>query len=309
MSPTGIKYPGPTSRPQSIEETMERMQYFRSPEAEESVVNFATRASDVFIATYSKSGTTWMQHVVHQVRTGGNVDFDEVTVVVPWLESAVDMGMNPEAEQLGGFRAFKSHMMYSQLPQGGRYITVFRNPDTVLPSFFSFFNGWMFESGKVSLEQFAEKFYFEGTEAGRHWNHFIDWWPKISQSDTLALCYEDMARAPDDVPAVVADFLGIEINDTTMAQVIQNCSRDYMLTNVSQFDDHFMRNIQDPLLGIPQGGNAAKVTDGRSKVVVSDELKETMQNIWNEVVTPALGFKNYQEFRQALPNPLGVDRN
>lgn len=305
---TPPRFPGETSRPRSLEDMLERMSYFRSEAAMEAVRNFSVRPEDVFVATYSKSGTTWMQHVVHQLRTGGDTGFGEVSGVVPWIESAVDMGIDPEAEQQGNFRAFKSHLMYRDLPKGGRYITVFRNPEGVLPSFYRFFEGWMFETGCISLEEFAEGFYFPGSEAGRHWHHFCDWWPKRNAPDTLALSYEDMVAVPDKVPALVAKFLNIDVDDSTLKTIIYNCSREYMVVNNQQFNDHLMRKKQDPLLGIPPGGDASKVTDGRQGVRVSDDLKQQMQAIWKELLTPVLGFESYTEFRQALPNPLGVDR-
>lgn len=34
--------------------------------------------SDVIIATPPKCGTTWMQQIVHGLRSGGSMDFDEV---------------------------------------------------------------------------------------------------------------------------------------------------------------------------------------------------------------------------------------
>ena len=36
---------------------------------------FKPRASDVFIVTYPKCGTTWMTQILHALRTGGSLDF------------------------------------------------------------------------------------------------------------------------------------------------------------------------------------------------------------------------------------------
>lgn len=42
---------------------------------------------DVFIATYPKSGTTWMQQIVRSIRCNGQVDQSvPLNVAIPWLE-------------------------------------------------------------------------------------------------------------------------------------------------------------------------------------------------------------------------------
>ena len=153
-------------RPTTIEDVVERMKNFRSTAACDAADRFVARATDVFISTYPKSGTTWMQQVVHQIQTGGNTDFEEISLVVPWLESAVDTGVDPEAEQAGGFRSFKCHLLHKNLPQGARYITVVRDPASVLKSFYNFFSGcglrleachWKnFQSSSTSKEPLRE---------------------------------------------------------------------------------------------------------------------------------------------------------
>ena len=103
------------SRPTNIQELLERLSRFQSEQALAGLANLSVRPSDVFIATYSKSGTTWMQQVVHQLRTGGDADFDEITAVVPWVDMAVDMGFDPDADLLPQlqFVRFKSQRKYT----------------------------------------------------------------------------------------------------------------------------------------------------------------------------------------------------
>lgn len=148
-------------RPTTIEGVLKRLANFRSPEATVASKQFVAQPTDLFISTYSKSGTTWMQQVVHQLRTGGDAAFEEISSVVPWLESAVDMDIDPGMPQTGGFRAFKCHLMYCDIPKGGRYITVFRDPATVLISFYRFFEGWWFEPGSITLDDFARELFIK----------------------------------------------------------------------------------------------------------------------------------------------------
>ena len=118
-----------------------------------------------------------------------------------------------------------------------------------------------------------------------------------------------MVMAPDDVPRVVAEFLELDLADDVMRRVIEYCSRDYMVRNVSQFDDHVLREICDPLWGLPPGGSSAKVNASSRKLVLSDFVRQRLEQNWREGVTARTGFADYRAFRSSLPNHLGVDRS
>jgi hypothetical protein len=296
-------------RPTTIEDVGERIKNFRSKAARDAVDKFVARPTDVFISTYPKSGTTWMQQIVHQLQTGGNTDFEEISQVVPWLESAVDTGVDPEAAQAGGFRSFKCHLLYKDLPQGARYITIVRDPASVLKSFYNFFSGWWFEAGSVSIEEFSEQFYFKGTASGRHWDYLIEWHNKIAENDTLLLCYEDMLQAPDKVPRIVADFLEVELDITTLNRVNHYSSREYMVANSNQFDDHVLREHRDPVWGLPPGAEASKVVKAAHSDQLSPKIIKGLAEVWQQTVYKTLGYTDYAQYRHSLPNPLGAIRS
>src|SRR4051794_28496220 len=107
-------------------------------------VNFVPRPSDVIIASYAKCGTTWLQQMVHSLRTGGDLDFDDISRVVPWIETAADLGIDLEGEQCGKPRVFKSHLSYEQVPAGAQYIVSIRDPRDALVSAYRFLEGWFF---------------------------------------------------------------------------------------------------------------------------------------------------------------------
>ena len=59
---------------------------FITQEKMDALGDFTLLADDLFIVTYPKSGTTWMQQIVKLIRTNGVENGERVDQVVPWLE-------------------------------------------------------------------------------------------------------------------------------------------------------------------------------------------------------------------------------
>src|SRR4051812_23528306 len=74
------------------------------------IPDLATRPSDVLIATFPKCGTTWVQQIVHGLRTRGSMDFEEISLVIPWIERSALLGLDINAPQVAEPRAFKTHL-------------------------------------------------------------------------------------------------------------------------------------------------------------------------------------------------------
>jgi hypothetical protein len=62
-------------------------------------LSYQPRPTDVVITTTPKAGTTWMQQICHQLRSNGDMTFDEISSVVPWIELAYDQGQDLGAPQ------------------------------------------------------------------------------------------------------------------------------------------------------------------------------------------------------------------
>ena len=103
--------------PPEVAALKERLRGFETEEGRMRGLRMRTRASDVFVATSSKSGTTWMQMIVHQLRSGGDMSFDEISLVVPWVELSTDLGLDIDAEQAFEPRAFKTHLWCAHTPR------------------------------------------------------------------------------------------------------------------------------------------------------------------------------------------------
>ena len=70
---------------------------------------FQPRSTDAFVTGSPKSGTTWLQQIIHQLSTGGDMDFEDIGHVVPVVDFAYDLQQDLEAEQKDFPRCFKTH--------------------------------------------------------------------------------------------------------------------------------------------------------------------------------------------------------
>ena len=225
----------------------------RTLESLRAEMAFCARATDVVIATFPKCGTTLLQQLVHQLRTGGSWDFAEISDVVPWLESCLDFGVDPQREQGSSPRAFKSHMSWPMLPRGARVITVLRKPSQVLESFYNFYGGYKFDKAEIGIDAFARNFFAHRgmmrLHGGTYYEHLLSFWEKRDQPNLLILCYEDVVADPTAAAAQVAAFIGVPPEASRLAMAVANSSRDAMLLHGDKFDDASGRRAFNELCG------------------------------------------------------------
>lgn len=289
-------------RPTSLAGLRAALSRFDTEEGVRRGLDFKPRPSDVFISPYSKCGTTWMQQIVHGLRSGGDMSFSEITEVVPWIEMCHDLGLDPEAQRFGP-RAYKSHLSWHDIPKGGRYIVVFRDPADACLSLYKFFEGWFFETGSIGFEEFAMDFYLGRGDDKGYWAHAASWWGQRDRADVLLLCFEDLK---DDLPAAVrkvARFLGMPEAGPDFDIAVRQAGFDFMKTHRAQFDDHLVRARRDAACGLPPGGAASKVSQGvagAAKPIMSDETRHAFDAAWHRTMRGPFGLANYAALRAAL---------
>jgi aryl sulfotransferase len=293
-----------SKRAMSIAEIGSKFENFRTPEGEAHGLAYQPEPTDIFIVTPAKCGTTWMQQIVHGLRTRGSMDFDEITRVVPWIEMAKDMGIDIYKPPVANPRAFKTHKNLNDLPKGGKYISVIRDPKDAMLSLYRFFEGWIFEPGSISIEEFALNFYI-GTDGRGYWDHIKALWGRRNEQNVLPLCYENMKQ---DLPAAVervAEFMEIELDNELKDVVVEQSDFRFMNEHNYKFDDHIVRDTRNEVCGIPADGATSKVKTGKvgeAKLHVSQEVMDEFERVWQEEITSTIGLQSYEELRQVLVN-------
>jgi hypothetical protein len=265
-------------------------------EVDAALQSYQPRPTDIIITPYGKCGTTWLQQVFHTLRTRGNMDFDDISRVVPWLETATGLEIDLNAPQRAEPRGFKSHLAYTHVPKGARYIVSLRNPKDAFVSMFRFMEGWFIESGTVPIEHFFQGWKAGGPEGGGYWHHLTSWWEQIDNPDVMLVTYEHMVVEPEAHARKVADFCGIPLDDALLALTLERSSLAYMLEHKDKFDDAMNRALSETRCNLPAGSDSAKVRKGSvggHKKELPAEIAEEMDAIWAERITPELGFADY----------------
>ncbi len=288
------------SRPRNLEQMTAAFRRLCTEEGFGKGLRFRPKSTDIIISPYVKNGTTWMQQIVHGLRSGGSIDFDEILQVIPWIELAYDMGVDIDAAQGVCPRAYKSHLPWEMVPKGGRYIVVFRDPMDSLTSMHRFLDGWMFEKGSISLADYA------GVVLDRSlgwWEHAVSWWRQRHSSDILMVTFDKMKDDLDVVVNQVADFMDKNIASDVRQLASRQASFDFMKRFERKFDDHLLRARRNDACGLPSGGAVTKVSNGRSGDGIANlprNIVEAFTRRWDETMLSEFGFKSYSDFANSV---------
>jgi hypothetical protein len=272
-------------------------------ELEGSITAYRPRPTDVVISPAGKCGTTWLQQTFHTLRTRGDMDFDDISRVVPWIETSRALGLDLEAPQRAEPRGFKSHLTYERLPKGARYVVSLRDPKDALVSMYRFMEGWFLEPGAVSIAEFAKNSLTPRSDGGGYWNHLISWWDQRDNPDVLLLSYEHMTADPEGCVRRFAAFCGIALDEDLLALTLEHSSLAFMLGHKDRFDDAMLKRLSEARCGLPPGSESAKVRKGGVGGHVHElppEVDSAMDAIWAKIVAPKLDFENYVALEGAL---------
>jgi len=263
--------------------------------------------TDVIISPFGKCGTTWLQQMFHTLRTRGDTDYDDISRVVPWIETSPRLGLDLNAPQRGYPRGFKSHMSWDDIPKGARYIVSIRDPRDALVSMYKFMEGWFLEPGAVTIEDFARANYLREPDKS-YWGHLRSWWDHKDDDNVLLMSYEGMKADPEATIRRLAGFCDIDLDDELLDIALTNSSLAYMLEHKSRFDDFLMRKLSETAANLPEGSDSAKVREGRvgsHVTVLGDDILAELDRIWREQITSRYGFGTYADMEAELSRSLG----
>jgi hypothetical protein len=265
------------------------------------IEQFVPKPSDIFISPFPKSGTGWLQQIVHGLRTQGSMEFSEIGLVVPFIESAKMLGIDINAQQVAEPRVFKSHLTWDKIPKGGRYIISIRNPKDVLVSAYRYWEGCFFEPCSISISVFGREFVIAKRD---YWKHLASWWEQRDNPDILLLSYELMRADLPKTIQKIAEFLKIELTPQLLELLVKQSSIEFMRAHKEKFDDltTYVKLIQE-FCKLPPPIEFAKVREGKVdgyQNVLSSELSAEIDLIWQEEIETKFGIPSYDALTELL---------
>ncbi|HEU4885615.1 MAG TPA: sulfotransferase domain-containing protein [Longimicrobium sp.] len=197
---------------------------------------YAGSPDDIFIVTYPKSGTTWLQMIVYQLTTDGAMDFTHIAEVSPHLEER----MMPRGLQISDLRStprvVKSHLPYFLIPRGpGRYIYGVRNGLDVAVSYRYHARKYLPRLGEPSAREFFDRF-MAGDVPYRSWfEHVAGWLGNRNRLNVLVITYDELVADLEAGIRRIADFCGITIDPAAMPRIVERCSFAFMREHDAKF--------------------------------------------------------------------------
>ncbi|GBM84446.1 Sulfotransferase family cytosolic 1B member 1 [Araneus ventricosus] len=221
------------------------------PEAFRSALSYKPRPDDLFVVTFPKCGTTWLQNIVACILRDGR-PFESALqffTETPFLE----MTGAKAGEDLKRPGAIKMHLPFYKTPWSpkAKYIYIARNPKDCCVSFYHFTESmpaYRFEDGE--FDDFFELFINGETDFGEYFDTTLSWWERRNEPNVFFITYEQLKKDTKSYVLKIAEFLGteykekLEKDEKMLQDVIHHSSFAFM-------KEHLNRHFTE-LMGMPR---------------------------------------------------------
>lgn len=203
---------------------------------------FCPRADDVFVATYPRSGTTWLQYacflMLHPDRMQDEEPpFAHISDVAPWYERSFSVGLAQarDFERLPSPRVFKTHLPRQWLPPTVRCVYAVRAAEDVVLSYWHLYRSHL--GYRDDLDTFFEDFVSGRLQYGT-WKKHVAGWAQAAAFDRQVhwIRYETLRARPFDELRRLATFLDVNLDEVTLERVVRNTAFDTMKLHRTRFD-------------------------------------------------------------------------
>jgi aryl sulfotransferase len=217
--------------------------------------DFQFRDDDIIIATYAKSGTTWMQQIIAQLLFNGDPDL-AVADISPWL----DLRVPPKAVKLPYVEAqthrrfLKTHLPVDALvfsPQA-RYLYIGRDGRDVVWSLYNhhananqlWYDALNETPGRVGppierppediREYWRDWMARDGYPFWSFWDNVRTWWQIRDLPNVRLVHFSELKRDLPGTIRQIARFLQIPVNESHWSAILEHCSFKWMKQNATK---------------------------------------------------------------------------
>ncbi len=202
----------------------------------------AARDDDVFVASYPRSGTTWLSYATwllfHPEAAAAKADapppFAHLGEAVPWYERSLARGYRTaeDLDALPGPRVMKTHLHPAWLPRRGRVLYAVRQVEDVVLSYWKLYRSHLGYRG--DLDAFVDRF-VAGRVQYRRWSDHVAAWSRSGRNPLLLVRYEALRQDPEAQLAEIARFLHVCVGPDEITSIARRSS----LSAMKRFEDRF----------------------------------------------------------------------
>jgi len=308
-----------TEVPEIVERIARYANGITAPGRFENALNFRPGPEYVCLSSGIKSGTTWTQQIMHGLRSGGDMSFDEIDEVVSNLEYSPDVDVCED--QPFNPQMYKTHFHHGLCPKGfSKYIVLTRDPRDAALSLYLFHCNWFFTEEELSADDFVKYFVanripeeYAGINA-LQLNHQASWYPHRKDENVLWLHYEDLKQDLKACVKLISDFLGIGVGDQKLLELVEKqAGFDFMKKHQHKFDEHLLKLGRNEAIGLPKTAglcnkSTSKVRNGNvhdGKRFLSAKSIAAIEAKWRSLFAPMCDYVSYEEMRAGINKELG----
>lgn len=204
----------------------------------EQVKTFKVRSDDVFLCSFPRTGSTWLQEILWLL--GNDLNYEKASNVIQqlrnptlelsclfsddvnkyeWMKQRMKGNSVDFVDEMEGQRFIKTHLPWHLLPEqltnnpDVKIVYTMRNPKDQAVSFYHYC--LLAHEINCSFDDFIEVFLDNKMVYGSSSQHMLEFFKRRDQPNVLIVKYEDMKR---DLPSVIrqcADHLEIKRTLTT----------------------------------------------------------------------------------------------
>lgn len=180
------------------------------------------KPNDVFLASYPRSGSTWLRFMLYESLLGESSGFKSVNQAIPDVKLHRDgLPFMP-----GGARLIKTHEVYH--PKYRKAVYLVRDPRDVALSEYAYQTAL----GLVScdLDDYLNRFLNDGVNPFASWRRHIESWiaSPLSEEKLLILRFEDLRSDTVKTIAQIAAFLELTPDEHRIRRAIADNTLDRM---------------------------------------------------------------------------------
>ncbi|MBQ4800944.1 sulfotransferase domain-containing protein [Pseudoalteromonas sp. MMG006] len=184
--------------------------------------------TDIYIASYMKSGTTLTQVMLFEILNKKNLDYSNINDVSPFLDTLI--------RRRNGFkilnrkeapRLIKTHLHYNFLKTKIKGKVIYVQRDGMDVAWSQYHHIKSVYQPELTWKQHSQQF-LDDSRSDSWFKHVKQWRTNKNKINITYLQYEDVVTDLGAAAEKLADFIGVELTEEQKAQVVERCRFDRM---------------------------------------------------------------------------------